>query len=191
MKNLLFGVIATVLFSFIGNAQDINDLNMDVDFISYVNDDLNFIENHNVEILKKINIDNFNNGTEWSLFYTAFSTNEQNYTYFTEQQNLKLKKVSEIYNFKSFTKEALQKILELEMTEILNFNDEVESKKNCKRVYQNTLMINASVAVGAHIACLSADLTIVLGLICHGAVAVGHAAANDNASMSYQECLSN
>lgn len=191
MKKIFFGLIATMLLSITGSAQDINNLNKDLDFISYVNDDANFIKNYNIEILKNINIDNFNNGKEWSLFYNAFSTNEKDYTDFVKRQDIKLKKVNEIYNFKSYNKEELQKILELEISEILNLNVGVESKKDCKRVYQNDLLQNAAVATGAHIACLTADITFFLGIVCHGAVAVGHAAANDNATIRYNECLGN
>ena len=58
--------------------------------------------------------------------------------------------------------------------------------------YENIFIdfaINFFGAVVAHGGCLALDFAVIPGLICHGAVALGHAAANDSAYLDYLDCI--
>lgn len=188
MKNLLFGLIAIVLFSFNSNSQNINLLNSDKDFQEYVASELKFTTNTNGEALMQLTTEGSINETNLSLFYRAFNINANDFVNFTNKQILIYKNISEKYKFKSYSEKELNSILQVEILEVLN---SIYAKKPepCRDVYINDLQINFATAVGAHIACGTADITVVLGIICHGAVAMGHNAANNNAYINYQNCL--
>lgn len=55
--------------------------------------------------------------------------------------------------------------------------------------YNNCVTGAAAVAVLEHIACGAADLTIILGIICHSAVVTLHMAANNSCSYGYEDCM--
>jgi len=94
-----------------------------------------------------------------------------------------------------YSQEELNKIFTPYIQSILLENDSelgvdpALGKRNCRGVYIATLTLNASIAYGAHIACLGADLTVVGGVLCHGSVAAGQAAANYIAYEDYLDCL--
>ncbi len=188
MKNLLFSLMAIVLFSFNSNSQNINLLNSDKEFQEYVASELKFTSNTNDEALKQLTMEGSINEGNLSVFYRAFNTNANDFVSFTNKQTLTYKNLSEKYKFKSHSEKELNLILQVEVLEVLNV---IYSKlpEPCRDVYINDLQINFATAVGAHIACGTADITVVLGIICHGAVAMGHNAANNNAYINYQNCL--
>lgn len=82
--------------------------------------------------------------------------------------------------------EELQEILRVEIEKVL-----AVAKNNCWRRYRNEIAINTAAAIAGHIACGTADITVVLGIICHAAVTTLQLAANDNALMDYQDCMNN
>lgn len=176
-----------MLLSFNIYAQDVSKLNEDKDFISYLEDQLNFVDTGNGELLNKIDIDKFENedNEQINLFYTAFSTNEELYKIFLDKQSDRINRLNKTYGFDKLGEKELTD----EINQFLNTLPRFAGGNNCKRRYRNALAINFAVAVGAHIACGTADITVILGIICHGATAIAHQAANDNAYLDYQDCL--
>lgn len=60
--------------------------------------------------------------------------------------------------------------------------------KNCERIRVNCLTIVAATAYGAHVACIAADLAVLPGILCHGAVVVYQVAASDNCNAEAENC---
>jgi hypothetical protein len=195
MKKILFGLIATVMFSLNGNAQEINELNKDINFINFLNNEISFIQKEvKKEIISKIYNDKVLSKDELEKFYGVFGINQNDYLNFVKKQNALLIEISKKYEFVNFSDEKLKEILKIEIEEVFNSENNPFYKidndlKNCKRRFVNALTINSSVAIGGHYACVSLDLTGPAGLLCHGAVLLGHMAANDNAYLDYQDCL--
>lgn len=189
MKNLLFGLIAFVFFGAIqSNAQTINELDTDKDFIAYLESNDVFVNNakNDRKLADKIFSDSNLTEQELPEFYLAFNTNEKNYTYFIDKQNSILKSLAVKYKFDSYSN--LIEILNTEINEV--YSKALAGGGNCKRRYVNALTINAAAATAGHYACVGLDLTTGPGgLLCHGAVVLGHMAANDNAYLDYQDCL--
>lgn len=191
MQKILFGLIATVMFTGLSFGQKISDLNKDPNFISYTKNEYYFVSKaKNNDLLKKINEDKILTKEELPLFYELFSTNENEYNTFVMSQNSILNSLEKKYNLSKYPQEELNTILVPLIEEILSTTiTTTAEKRNCKGVYIATLALNASVAYGAHTACLGADVTVVAGILCHGAVFVGQAAANYIAGEDYQDCL--
>lgn len=201
MKNLLFGLVATLLLVFNVKSQDINNLNKDQDFKNYLKNELEFIKKSDPKLVKQIK--GITNESDLNKFFTAFNTNRTSYSDHLNKQNQILSTISNRYNFKNFNQKQLIDLLTTQILEIANEDesiilpiplptpDNVVLGTNCKRRYVNALAINASVATVGHAACLSLNLLGPAGWICHGAVALGHLAADDNAYLDYQDCLKN
>ena len=194
MKNLIFGLIATVFIAFNGNAQDLSSLNSNKDFQMYLLNEYNFIKNCNIQLVKKIG--EFKDENDLQKFYQSFNTNEKKFSDFTNQQSKIILKISQDYKFKSFKEDELIRLLSTEILEALTTinilpNSAEAAGTNCKRRYNNALAINLAAALTAHLGCTSLDLAVIPGLICHGVVAVAHAAADDNAYLDYIDCLNN
>lgn len=59
---------------------------------------------------------------------------------------------------------------------------------NCKRKRRNCFIVGTTGSIAGQFACLAADTTVVLGVICHGAVYAGQAAALDTCNANFEEC---
>jgi hypothetical protein len=187
MKKLVFGLIATVMLSVSSYGQKISDLNQDPNFISYVNNELGFKERANLSLLKEIiNVPITKENIDF--FYKTYSTNEKEFISFMNAQNLILRDFSDKYNFKSYSENELLIILNTEVTEVLQSTSKIN---RCRDKYVNSLGINLCAAIAGHVACGAADITVFLGILCHGAVLTGQHLANQNAYLDYLDCMGN
>lgn len=191
MKKLIFGFIATVMITGLSFGQNISDLSKDPDFISYIENEYYFVSKaKNNDLLKKINNDKTLTKDELSGFYELFTTNEKEYNTFVISQNSMLNSLEKKYYLSKYSQKELNTILEPFIEQILSTTITITTeKRNCRGVFIAQLALNASVAYGAHMGCLGADVTVVAGILCHGAVCVGQAAANYIAGADYQDCL--
>jgi hypothetical protein len=122
-------------------------------------------------------------------FYAVFNTSETEFHNYVETQRELKNYIEETYHLGDLDggvrAEILTPVMEIVHPEI------VESFSDCRGVYIAKLALNASVAYGAHVACLTADVTVIVGALCHSAVLVGQAAANYIALDEYRTCIKN
>lgn len=121
-------------------------------------------------------------------FYSALNTNEAEYHQYIETQRSLSTYIEEAYHLNELDTEVRAEIL---LPIIAEIYPEViaETNSDCKGVYFAKLALNASVAYGAHVACLVADVTVIVGALCHSAVLVGQIAANYIALDEYKTCI--
>lgn len=196
MKNLknvvLFSLIAVMtLASSQVFAQSKSALSKDQMFISYVKSQVEFIEKSNSSLVKKLPNQQMKTEKDLQAFHKAFNTNEKEYKSYLEKQNVRLQYLNEKYNLDSYSKPELTGALEPIIGSIGGFDDDIYARNNCERRYINDIASITAAAVIGHIACAPSDVTVIVGLICHAAVTVAQIAANDNATLDYQECLRN
>lgn len=111
--------------------------------------------------------------------------NLESYIEFVEKQNKLLVPIVKEYNLND--KVQLQKF-----GMILSENaNSILMRNNCARTLRNCVGAAASGAVLAHVGCLSADITVVAGIVCHAAVAGVQYFAQDECNNSYESCISN
>ena len=185
MKKLIFGLIAAVMFGNLSFGQKMNDLNLDENFVNFISNELTFKERANVSMLRELLAKPLSQDNIYD-FYKTYSTNEKEFINFINSQNLILRNLSLKYDFKSYSQDEFLEILNVEVLEVLSSKVAIG---RCKDRYLNDLSINFSVAVAGHIACGTADITVILGVICHGAVLIGQNAANNNAYLNYLDCI--
>lgn len=100
-------------------------------------------------------------------------------------QNSRIAYLEREYNFSQLPTRDKNEIIGIGLEGIVP----IESNAvDCARRYRNCKIIANSAAVVAHLGCGFADLTVVAGLICHGAVLTGLYAALDNCRMDYEDC---
>lgn len=123
------------------------------------------------------------------LFYTSFNTTEVDFHQYIENQRTLMKYIEENYQLSSMENGVRAELL-APVIEQVN-SDFAEVTSDCRGVYIAKLALNASVAYGAHVACLTADVTVVAGALCHSAVLVGQTAANYIALDEFKTCIKN
>jgi hypothetical protein len=184
MKKFLFGFIATVALSGSIHAQNITDMDKDPNFRSYVNNEINFVEQSNPALIKAL--PKTLKQSDLPQVYAAFNTTQAGLISFINQQNAKLRILIPQYNLSS----ASEQTIGIEVGQVL-VNYGTMGSSNCGRIYRDALVFNLSMAVMGHVACGAADVTVVLGLLCHAAVLTAQAAANDSALAAYEDCMGN
>jgi hypothetical protein len=191
MKKLFFGLIATVGVVFIGNAQDIKEISSDEDLINYVKNEYVFSSQaKDYNTLQRLNEDKVISKDELLDFYSVFNTTEKKFSDYINSQNYLLNKIEKKYDLSKRSRDELTMILEpIVANVVVQSNSNQTLSRNCLGVYVAQLALNASIAYGAHVACLGADITFFAGVLCHGAVAIGQAAANYIAQEEYFDCV--
>lgn len=133
LKKLVFGLVATITFSLKGNAQDINTLNVDKDFQSYILNEKSFLENAtNLDMLEEIYADLELTENEMLKFYLAFGTSKADYEKFLSNQNVLFITISKKYNLPKYNKDELAQVL-IPIIESIYSNNTISSKaKPCR-----------------------------------------------------------
>ncbi|KAF2520030.1 hypothetical protein E0W68_02040 [Flavobacterium salilacus subsp. salilacus] len=108
------------------------------------------------------------------------------YVEFNDKQQERINSLDRQYGFNnSFTEGEKIELF------IIGFDQLLEpTADNCRRRLRNCRNTAHAGALVAHLGCGTLDLTVIAGLICHGAVAVGHSAALDDCQLDYEECIS-
>ena len=189
MKNLLFGLIATIVFGFAGNAQSLGDIGADKDLVKYLRAEYTFLKKcNNPELVKKINADGVVEESERSEFYSAFNTNENDYRAFISSQRALMNGLETKYSLSRFSAVELSEILEPELT-IIYEPVIVTLGTTCASRYFAGLVVAAGGAYAGHMACMPAHATILGGLLCHAVVLAVQAAANHLILGEYEDCM--
>lgn len=194
MKNLknIFTVLIIVVTLITGsnaNAQDLSELSKDENFVSYVKDQFAFNKSSNIDVVNELASQGGLSEKQLELFYKAFNTNEEEYQEFVKKQGARLEIITKKYGLDSLSNEELVDVIIPVIGDIGSPSEVNTEGSNCWRRYRNTMAINAGVAVAAHIACAPSDVTVFVGALCHAAVTVVWAAANDDAWLDLQDCL--
>lgn len=143
----------------------------------------------NNDLLKKIYSDGKIDKKEIDIFVKLIGFNSKvDYANFVEKQNENLLIIKKMYNLNPENTTQLKQVLKKAIDKFWK-NDFIGVMNPCADKYRNDLVINASVAVAGHLACAGLDITIIGGIICHGAVIAGQSAANSNARIDYLNCL--
>ena len=187
MKKLLFGLIATVMLSVTGNAQNVAGLSNDINFKNYIKNEAAFLEKAtDTNLAQQILSDSKVDENEMPKFYNLFSTNENNYLIFLRSQVTLLNLLEERYSLSRIPKAELAVVIE---KEIENINFEITKlSPDCRKTYQLEMAAAYATAVVEHLGCVALDLTVIAGVICHGGVSVIHYAATQEALDNFKEC---
>ena len=165
-----------------------NDLSKDPTFILYAESEDNVLEkvkDRNSMLLLNNNVTEENLS---SLVYLAgFNDTNEFTTYYSNQYSLILE-LKEKYGFDKLSQEELNTILLNSFNSYYGVNESAKLGP-CERKLRNDLAINATEAFAAHLACGSLDLTVIGGILCHGAVVTWHYYQNDNAILEYENCI--
>ena len=108
-------------------------------------------------------------------------SNFREYQVFYEAQNENLLILNEKYNLEAYDDSTIQNLA------LENFNDDsLYKSNNCERIRRNCI-IGAGAILG-HLGCATLDVTIVAGIVCHGAVLVIQAVVSDTCNAEAEDC---
>ena len=108
-----------------------------------------------------------------------------NYIDFVEKQNKLLLPIVKEYNLRDE-----KQLAKFGMIVADNANS-ILMRANCARTLKNCIGGAAAGALLAHVGCISADITVVAGIVCHAAVAGVQYFAQDECQNSYEGCVGN
>lgn len=186
MKKLLFGLVATVMLSVAGNAQDLSKLSQDVNFKLYLKNQFEFTKKAtDINKLKELLSDSKIDKSEINAFYKAFSTNEENFSTYIKVQNNLYTSLNDEYNLDEVSQEVLIPIIE--EVYIKDLLPVLES--TCRERYIRAITTAAAFAVIEHAGCIALDPTVLGGILCHGAVALIQWNAGQDALDAYHACI--
>lgn len=187
MKKILLGLVATVMLSVAGNAQDLSKLSQDVNFKLYLKNQFEFTKKAtDINKVKELLSDGKIDESEINAFYRAFSTNEANFSTYIKVQNNLYTSLNEVYNLDEVNQDVLIPIIEdVYITDLI----QVLERSTCRQKYVRAITTAAAAAVIGHGGCIALDPTVLGGILCHGAVAVLQWNAGQDALDAYHECI--
>lgn len=196
MKKIILSLITGILI--LNSCQNDNtlenqktqNLNNDKNFQKLINSNLSFsykvLKSNNKNIAKLFESNNIE--------LISKSLNYRKSSELTTDINSQLELINYIianYDVQNYNEQQLKEIIINEINQIENLNSSISKvdPNDCRRKFRNDMIIITAAAVAGHIACGTADITVVLGGICHYAVIATQAAASDNAALELQNCL--
>lgn len=192
MKKLIFGFVAVIMFGNLSYGQDFSKVLKDNQFIDYIKD-CSIEQNRTKDFikLKQYITDNKIDEKEFEDLYLALGYKTQDE--FKENlalQSNRILNLEQSYSLSSFSDEQMVSLLDQSYTQlkIPISNLPITSYNNCERSFRNCMLIALSTAVLGHVACGAADVTVILGAICHAAVLTMQYAMQDNCGVEYEEC---
>lgn len=117
----------------------------------------------------------------------GFGSVDEMMSYYENMNNLfnELNKV----NIRSYSSEDIQNAA---VKVLCDNNSSTDSKlappTKCQRAFRNCNAIAVGTAVGGHVACATADITIIAGVFCHSAVHIVMSAMLDDCRMDLDDC---
>lgn len=193
MKKLFFSLIATMFFSLIGVAQDLSKLSENKDFISYITN-MYSLEKKIFEYSNQLEIESIEDEEDLNKFYEKYNLSSSEFETYVKEQNNLIKKIDLIFNIKELTSKQNIVILNLEIEEVynlINSNNKSLGDKNCRKILDHTIQSNWAIAITGHAACTALDLSVIGGIICHGAVSYHQWNQNQLAYIAYDQCMKN
>jgi hypothetical protein len=194
MKNLLFGLIATCFISITSYSQDYSIILKDEEFLSYLEqvakEQSNIVDTKKVE---EYNLDGKIDEYEITDLYKVlgFQSNSD-FINSLKSQIERLYSLEKKYVISKISVEDMSMLIDqgfVLLNQNFYFNNHTNlSRKNCGRALRNCLAIAYSTQIAGHIGCATLDVTVIAGLICHGAIVITGAAMEDNCDIDYENC---
>ncbi len=116
----------------------------------------------------------------------GFSSEEEFLNYYENQKKLMFDLEKD--GITRFTNEEIIAATTFILCENNTYPETTTKYNNCARKYRNCMLIAFATAIGGHVACGGADLTIIGGIICHGAVVTLQYAMQDNCGADFEDC---
>lgn len=172
--------------------QDYSKILKDPQFLQYIKDcSIEQSRPKDFKKLKQYISDNKIDENEFEDLYLVLGYKTQDeFKKNLDLQSNRIKNLEQSYSLSSFSDEQIISLLDQGYTqlEIPVSNPVITSYKNCNRPFRNCMLIALSTAVLGHVACGTADVTIVLGALCHAAVLTMQYAMQDNCGAEYEDC---
>lgn len=167
---------------------DVKELGSDSDYINFVKIILDESEkNYDIKLINNIIADNIVTEVEYKDVPGALGfKNEEEFKSSLNQKIIYLNNVNKKFNIKDFSNAKLADATVISIDVIKGFEN---GDDLCARERRNCRAIAIATAVGGHLACVGADLTIAGGILCHSAVAMLQYSMNDNCNIEYQRCI--
>ena len=110
-------------------------------------------------------------------------SNLDEHIYFYNSQKINLIELNDKYNVQMYDESTLNELV------LESFNENYLFKSNnCERIRRNCIIGAAAGATIAHVGWAAADVTIVLGIVCHAAVLVVQAVVSDTCNANAEDC---
>lgn len=208
MKNLLFGLIATVVLGYVGNAQiDVKRLApilaKDKNFITYVNNISKIPNKINTKEILRINKKSINTPQDKENLAIAFGFQNSKEAQSFENENVPLmEKISENYSFKNVKSDVLEELIKTTIDLIPEYSN--VTTVDCKK-RRSSCLTGAMAVYGIEYAgCIAVGVTVAGGSFwCAGCLGVGVGAAcltaatvhlvsmSDTCDFNYEDCVQN
>lgn len=170
---------------------DTKNILNDPTFKDYVYDGYMF--NQNIKDINKLNeilskVDekatDFTTEEKEGIAYSAGLSSFDEYEIFIIKQQTRVNTLEKDYGFVSGLTDNQREDLIFQHIDLI----EPQVTDLCDRERRNCKIIANSIAVAGHVACVTADATIFLGVVCHGAVLTALYATLDNCEIAYIRC---
>ncbi len=193
-KKIMFGIVLSLTFLACSDEEpslevlNIKNLKNDSRLKSYIEENQKFINNISDiktvnKLLKKENLNN--QELEKLSIAIGFGSLEAYLKHYNNQTDILISLENE-YKLSTYSKEDFKNILlDNGYYGIAKSDDCSES---CTRTARNCIIGAAAVATIGHVACLSADVTVIVGVICHAAVAVLQVVVQDECLNQQVQC---
>jgi hypothetical protein len=170
---------------------NLKNLKIDSRFISYSDKNQNLINN-----IKDINtitsLTEKENLTEQELHQLSLAfgfKSFEKYEEYYESQKAILLELENDYNLSSYNSVDIENVLI--MDDVPSAAKSGNCHSYCSRTHTNCVGAVISAATLSHVGCLSADITVVAGIVCHGAVAALQYFAHDECNNQSEQCHEN
>jgi hypothetical protein len=168
------------------NFEDISKMAKDELFINLVDENERMINQiTNLDKAKELTSKDYtlSNDELNELSVSLGFTNLNEHIDFYNNQKINLIKLNDKYNVQMYDESTLNELV------LESYNENYLFKSNnCERVRRNCIVGAAAGAVIAHVGCVAADVTIVLGIVCHAAVVIGQAVISDTCNANAEDC---
>ena len=195
MKKLILSLIALITLPTATFAQDFNTIVKDKIFQDYLKE---LVAEKNlpkdITTIRAYNADGVISNAESENMYKilGYKTNDEYIASLTRQVG-RLKTLEGKYRLSTLSVTNMALLLDQGFTEIrvplTPPGENTTSVDNCARRYNNCVVIVTATAILGHVACIPADVTILGGILCHGAVVAAQYAMLDNCQLDYQDCV--
>jgi hypothetical protein len=166
--------------------EDISKMANDEVFTNLIESKINFTNQiSNLEKAKELTSKNYAL-SEIELNELSISlgfSNLNDYINYYEKEKDMLVLLNDKYNIENYDEDLIKSLA----IESVN-NQTYYRSNNCERVRRNCIIGAAAGATLGHIGCAVTDLTIVVGIVCHAAVAVIQAVVSDTCNADAEDC---
>ena len=107
----------------------------------------------------------------------------------------RLESLNKYYNFSDITKEKKREIIFKKLQKAINKSNgdtkvfTIDVSKTCNDIRINCILAVSAEVLIMHWGCAVLDLSVIGGILCHGAATLYQATAGNNCNLNYQQCI--